>query len=303
MVFQEMPFIVSTASVVGPKEGQGPLGPLFDLVYDDTLAGETTWEKAECRMLGQALDLALAKINLKHDDVDFLLSGDLLNQIVPSSFMARDRHIPYVGIHGACSTTALGLCLASMLVTGRFARIVAVSSSSHHDTAERQYRYPTEYGNQRVPTSQWTVTGAGAAVVSHKGPGPRVESITVGRVQDYGVIDSNDMGSAMAPAFADTVYRHLKDTSLQPGDYDLILSGDLGRVGSQVALHLLKEKGLDISKQHRDSALLIYKWFPEIGSGGSGCGCIASVFAAKIWPELVNIDEGKRAEFTAGYFW
>ncbi len=288
VLFEEMPFILSVGSVVGPKEGKGPLGPLFDLVYDDTLAGETSWEKAESRMLGQALDLALAKAHLADDDIDFLLAGDLLNQIVSSAFMARNHHIPFIGLYGACATMALGLCLGSMLVGGGFARRVAAASSSHHDTAERQYRYPTEFGNQRVPTSQWTVTGAGAAVVSREGPGPRVEAITVGRVQDYGIIDANDMGSAMAPAFADTVWRHFSDMARRPEDYDLVLSGDLGRVGSEVGLHLLKEKSLELLGVHQDAGLLIYEDTPEVCSGASGCGCFASVFSAKTWPELVG---------------
>jgi stage V sporulation protein AD len=288
VVFEEMPFILSVGSVVGPREGMGPLGPLFDLVYDNTLAGETSWEKGESRMLRQALELSLAKARLTDTDIDFLLAGDLLNQIVSSTFMARNHHIPFIGLYGACATMALGFCLASMLVEGGFARRAAVASSSHHDTAERQYRYPAEYGSQRVPTSQWTVTGAGAAVVSREGPGPRIEAITVGRVQDLGITDANDMGSAMAPAFADTVWRHLSDTARRPEDYDLILSGDLGRVGSQVARHLLQGKSIDLVGVHQDAGLLIYGDDPDICSGASGCGCFASVFAAKTWPELVS---------------
>ncbi len=285
-VFPEMPVVVSVGSVVGPREGHGPLGTLFDLVYHDTLAGEVTWERAEARMLKQAGDIALSKAGLADDGVDFLLSGDLLNQIVSSSYVAREHDIPYLGLYGACSTMGEGLSMAAFLVQGKFARNVLVCSSSHHDTAERQYRYPTEFGYQRVPASQWTVTAAGAAVVASGGPGPRIEAVTVGRVQDYGIADANDMGSAMAPAFADTVWRHLSDMSRKPQDYDLIFSGDLGQIGSSVAHALLKQKGIDVQPVHKDTALMIYELKPEICSGASGCGCVASVFAAKIWADL-----------------
>ncbi|HHW17958.1 MAG TPA: stage V sporulation protein AD [Firmicutes bacterium] len=282
-----MPVVVAAASVVGPREGEGPLGRLFDMVYNDTLFQETSWEKAETRMLRQALDLALAKAGIDQTQVDFLLAGDLLNQIISSSYMAREYDIPYVGLYGACATMAEGLALGSLLVGGRFARYVAVASSSHHDTAERQYRYPTEFGYQRVPTSQWTATAAGAVIIAAKGAGPRVEAVTVGRVQDYGVIDPNDMGSAMAPAFADTVWRHLQDMSRKPDDYDLILSGDLGKIGVGISHRLLLQKGIDIESRHQDSGLLLYEMKPEIGAGASGCGCIASVFTAKFWPDLM----------------
>lgn len=287
-VFPEMPVIVSASSVVGPEEGKGPLGPLFDLVYDDTLAGELSWEKGETRMIRQAVELTLAKANMTDADLQFLLAGDLLNQITASGFMAREHDVPFLGLYGACSTIMEGLGLASILVSGGFAQRVVATASSHHDTAERQYRYPTEFGYQRPPTSQWTVTGAGALLVSKEGVGPQVESFTAGRIQDYGVIDSNDMGSAMAPAFVDTLTRHLSDMGRQPKDYDLILSGDLGSVGTDVARHLLREKGIDVAGVHQDSGLLIYEVTPKVCAGASGCGCIASVFAAKIWPDLAR---------------
>ena len=287
-LFPDMPVVVSTGSVVGPREGQGPLGSLFDLVYHDTLAGEVSWERAEARMLRQAGDIAMEKAGLTDAGVDFLLAGDLLNQIVSSSYVAREHDIPYLGLYGACATMGEGLGVASFLVAGHFARNVLVCTSSHHDTAERQYRYPTEFGYQRVPASQWTVTGAGAAVVAPSGRGPRVEAVTIGRVQDYGIVDANDMGSAMAPAFADTVWRHLSDMGREVDDYDVIFSGDLGRVGSDIALALLKQKGLDVKARHQDTALLIYEMKPEIASGASGCGCVGSVFAAKIWADLNN---------------
>ncbi len=285
-VFKEMPAIVSAASVVGPREGQGPLGHLFDMVYSTTLLGEVSWERAETKMLRQAVDLALAKAHIDQSQVDFLIAGDLLNQIISSGYMAREYDIPFLGIYGACATMSEGLGLASFLISGRFARYAVVASSSHHDAAERQFRYPTEFGHQRPPTSQWTATAAGAAVVAIQGEGPRVEAVTIGRVQDLGIPDPNDMGSAMAPAFADTVWRHLADMSRKPDDYDLIISGDLGKVGSKVGRHLLRNKGIVIDGVHQDAGLLMYELTPEMGAGGSGCGCAAGVFACKIWREL-----------------
>lgn len=285
-VFPDLPVIAAVASVVGPREGEGPLRDLFDLVCDDTLCGEMSWEKAETKMLRQAADIALTKAGLEDSQVDFFLAGDLLNQIISSSFTARDRDVPYLGLYGACSTIGEALAIGSFLISGGFGRNVLIASSSHHDTAERQYRYPTEFGYQRVPTSQWTVTAAAALVLSSSGTGPMVEAATVGRVVDYGITDSNDMGSAMAPAFADTVWRHLSDMGRSPTDYDAIFSGDLGQVGSNVARHLLRQRGIDIDEVHRDTGMLIYHMEPEICSGASGCGCVASVFAAKIWSDL-----------------
>ncbi|HHY12515.1 MAG TPA: stage V sporulation protein AD, partial [Firmicutes bacterium] len=251
-----MPVVVSAAAVVGPREGQGPLGDLFDMVYSTTLLGENSWEKAESKMLRQAVDLALAKAKIDQSQVDFLIAGDLLNQIISSGYMAREYDIPFLGIYGACATMSEGLGLASFLTAGRYARYAVVASSSHHDAAERQFRYPTEFGHQRPPTGQWTATAAGAVVVAARGEGPRIEAVTTGRVLDLGISDPNDMGSAMAPAFADTVWRHLLDMSRKPGDYDLVISGDLGRVGSQVGRSLLRNKGITIDEIHQDAGIL-----------------------------------------------
>ncbi|MDN5348323.1 MAG: stage sporulation protein [Clostridia bacterium] len=200
--FANPPVIVATASVVGPKEGQGPLGHTFDLVVEDTYFGEQSWEKAECKMLEEAVKMALAKAILKPEDVDFLLAGDLLNQTISANFAARNLGIPFLGLYGACSTMYEGLALASILIDGGFATHVIAASSSHYDTAERQYRFPTEQGVQRPPTAQWTVTGAGAILLAQAGNGPRVTQVTIGRVLDVGIKDPNDMGSAMAPIVA-----------------------------------------------------------------------------------------------------
>jgi stage V sporulation protein AD len=280
-----MPVVTATGSVVGPREGQGPLGRLFDLTYRDTLGGETSWERAESRMLRQAVTSLWRRRGSPTNGIDFLLAGDLLNQMCRRVYVAREHDIPYFGLYGACSTIG-GYGYRLPPHRGGFARNVLVCTSSHHDTAERQYRYPTEFGYQRVPVSQWTVTAAGAAIVSASGKGPRIEAVTVGRVQDYGVKDANDMGTAMAPAFADTVRRHLKDMGRKPEDYDAIFSGDLGKVGSDVALALLKQSGIELAGRHYDTALMIYEMKPEVASGASGCGCVGSVFAAQIWAEL-----------------
>ncbi len=285
-VFEPMPVVISAASVVGPKEGRGPLGKLFDMIYSTTLLGESSWEKAESKMLRQAVDIALAKADLNPSQIDFLIAGDLLNQIISSTYMAREYDIPFLGIYGACATLSEGLILGSVLTSSRYARHVLVASSSHHDAAERQFRYPTEFGHQRPPTGQWTATASGAVIIGLEGKGPRIEAVTVGRVRDLGVQDPNDMGSAMAPAFVDTVWRHLSDMSREPQDYDLIVSGDLGRIGAAVAKQLLKMKGIDISAVYQDAGILIYEQLPEVGAGGSGCGCAASVFSAKLWPKL-----------------
>ena len=212
--------------------------------------------------------------------------------------MARDFDIPFLGLYGACSTIAEGLCIGSMIVAGGFARLVAVTSSSHHDTAERQYRYPTEFGYQRAPTNQWTVTLAGAALLSATGKGPAVEAITVGRVLDYGISDANDMGSAMAPAFADTVFRHLADMSRKPHDYDIIVSGDLGAVGSMVARHMLSDKGVDLGNIYYDAGLMIYDSKSDLKAGASGCGCAAGILSVKLWPGL-NSGKYKRVLLVA----
>jgi stage V sporulation protein AD len=287
-VFPHLPVVRSTGSVVGPREASGPLGHLFDVRCKDTLLGETSWEKAETRMIRHAVDIAIAKCGKEPIEIDYFIAGDLLNQIISSGYAARELDIPFLGLYGACATMGEALSLASMLISGGFARYIAVASSSHHDTAERQFRYPTEFGYQRVPSSQWTVTGAGAAIVSCEGEGPCIEAVTVGRVHDMGVTDANDLGSAMAPAFADTVWRHLNDMGRKPEHYDLIISGDLGKIGVEMGRLLLTKKGINLEGLHQDSGLMIYEMKPEICSGASGCGCIACVFAAKIWRDLAS---------------
>lgn len=282
------PVILSTASIVGPMEGEGPLGLYYDLVLKDQLYGETTWEKAESKMVIDVVTTALAKVKLKPVDVDLMLAGDLLNQIITTNYAARQLAIPFLGLYGACSTMAEGMALGSMLVDGGFVQRVVNAASSHYDTAERQYRYPTEFGVQRPPTAQRTVTGCGATVIAAQGQGPRITHVTIGKVVDLGVKDANDMGSAMAPAVADTIQVHLSDTGRKPEDYDLIISGDLGIMGKTMTQQLLKQQGLDVSANFTDCGVLIFDPAQDTHAGGSGCGCSASVISSYIMHEMIG---------------
>ncbi|MCL4426593.1 MAG: stage V sporulation protein AD [Firmicutes bacterium] len=282
------PAIVATAAIVGPMEGKGPLAEYFDVVEEDTLLGEKTWEKAEIKMLQEATDLALKKAELKTGDIDFFLAGDLLNQIIAANFVARKISRPYLGLYGACSTMAEALGLGAMLIDGGFARQVLIGTSSHHDTAERQFRYPTEFGVQRPPTSTWTVTGAGAVVLAEGGHGPLVTHVTIGKVVDMDQKDPNDMGSAMAPAAAETIWQHLQDTGRRPSDYDLIVTGDLGRVGKPITDVLLKKAGYDLTPVYNDCGIMIYDTNQDAHSGGSGTACSAVVFGGYILRQILS---------------
>jgi len=258
--FAQPPVITGSASIVGPREGRGPLGKEFDLCLADNLYGEQTWEKAERRMLRESCLLAIKKAGQTPVGIDYMMAGDLLNQIISANFTARDLGIPFFGLYGACSTMFEGLGLGAMLVDGGFADNVLVAASSHYDTAERQYRFPTELGIQRPLTSQWTVTGAGALVLQAQGSGPAVTHATTGKVIDLGIKDVNDMGSAMAPAAADTIVRHFMDTGRKPSDYDLIITGDLASIGRALTEQLVKQAGYDISQLLMD--LTSYKISP-----------------------------------------
>lgn len=277
IAFVDPPVILATASIVGPKEGQGPLGTQFDMVTQDNLVGEDTWEKAERKMLKESCQMAVKKAKLANRDIDFMMAGDLLNQIISANFTARDMGIPFIGLYGACSTMFEGLALGSMLVDGGYAGHVLVAASSHYDTAERQYRFPTEMGVQRPMTAQWTVTGAGAAVLGGQGQGPAITHATIGKVIDLGIKDGNDMGSAMAPAAADTIIQHFEDTGRRPSDYDLIVTGDLASIGRALTEQLVRQAGYDISKNFTDCGILIFDPAQDTHAGGSGCGCSAVV--------------------------
>ncbi len=279
--------ITSSASVVGNTEGAGPLADTFDWIVEDLLFGEQSWEKAECKMLRESAKLALRKVNLQEQDIDYFLAGDLLNQIISANFAARGIAIPFFGLFGACSTFVEAMLVASILIDGGFARRVLLASSSHHNTAERQYRFPTEQGVQRPPSAQWTVTGSGALVLEESGNGPRVTMGTIGKVVDMGMTDANDMGSAMAPAAADTLVTHFQDTGTKPDSYDLILTGDLGAVGKAALVNLLQQRGYQMGENYQDCGMLIYDLErQDVHSGGSGCGCAAVVFSGLILRRL-----------------
>ena len=277
------PSIAGHACVVGKKEGEGPLADSFDYINEDTFFGEKTWEKAESAMVKQAFSLALDKSGLNSSHIEYLFAGDLLNQCISTSFALRDSNIPFFGLYGACSTMAEGLALAAMTIDGGFADVTAAVTSSHFCSAERQFRFPLEYGGQRTPTSQWTVTGSGAIVLTADGPGPYITHVTPGKIVDAGIKDANNMGAAMAPAAYDTIKTHLEDLSLKPSDYDLILTGDLGLVGTDILRDFFAQDGFDISSIHNDCGLMIYSLKDQdVHAGGSGCGCCASVLSGFI---------------------
>ena len=285
--FNFPPSILSYASIVGKKEGEGPLASYFDQVHEDTKFGQETWEKAESRMQTLALQTALKKGCISPSNVDMLFAGDLLNQCIGTSFAARGTDIPFYGLYGACSTMAESLSLAAMAVEGGFANHAAAMTSSHFASAERQYRLPLEYGGQRTPTAQWTVTGSGAIILGAYDQPPYIRGITTGKIVDLKITDANNMGAAMAPAFVDTVVAHFKDTGLKPSDYDLIVSGDLGSVGKELALDLLKREGYNILNLVDDCGTMIFDLRKQdVHAGGSGCGCSAVVLCGYLLEKL-----------------
>lgn len=296
--FKKKPIIIGHYSVVGPKEGKGPLRDYFSEIAEDDFFEQETYEKAERVMIEKALKGAVDNANIRFDDVRLFLAGDLLNQIISSSYAARSIDIPYVGVFGACSTMAESLALGACLVDGEHFDTVACATSSHFSTAERQFRYPLELGNQRPPTSQWTVTGAGATILSCKGHGPRITCATFGKVTDYGINDVNNMGAAMAPAAMNTLLAHFYDTKTTPEDYDLILSGDLGKLGSEILIDLMEDHGYKLGLNYKDCGQIIFKRNQNVLMGGSGCGCSASVLNSIILKRLIS-GEYKKILFMA----
>lgn len=275
--FRDPPSILASASIVGKKESEGPLAGYFDYCSADTTFGQPTWEKAEGKMQEMALNAARYKANLRNENIDVLFAGDLLNQCIGSSYPLRGTGIPFLGLYGACSTMAESLLLAGVMVDGGYARIAAAVTSSHFAGAERQYRFPLEYGGQRTPTAQWTVTGAGCILLGKKDGGPYIQTATFGQVVDLGIKDAANMGAAMAPAAYATIRAHLDDLKLQPDDYDVIVTGDLGTLGSQLLRELFLRDGVDISERHRDCGCMIFDGTrQDTHAGGSGCGCSAA---------------------------
>lgn len=293
------PRVYSFASIVGQKEGEGPMGQYFDSVQTDPYFGEKNWEKAESRLQADTLELALQKGYLKPEELDCIVAGDLINQCTASAFAVRSSNIPYLGVYGACSTMAESLLLAGILTDGGYCEKAAAVTSSHFSTAERQFRFPLSYGGQRTPTSQWTCTASGAAVVSATGNSPRIVGGCIGRIQDLGITDANNMGAAMAPAAADTIQRYLEDTGTKPEEYDAIVTGDLGNVGSPLLVELLLKQGIDISKVHHDcGAMMFDDQNQDTHAGGSGCGCSGSILCGYFLPKL-QMGEMHRILFAA----
>ena len=286
VLFRQKPRIISTGTVAGPKECVGVVGKYVDKALSDDMFGESTYEKAECKMLAYAIGKAIENAELSEKDIDMMISGDLLNQIISASFAARDFDFPFLGVYGACSTMAESLALAAAFIdAGYFNRIVA-ATGSHFSSAERQYRYPLELGNTRPPQSQWTVTGAGGAVVAKSGGSVAITAATFGKVVDFGISDVNNMGAAMAPAACDTILTHLKDTGRAPDYYDLIVTGDLGALGSRIVKDLTWEKGVDIQPNHVDCGEIVYNVIEDEFQGGSGAGCSAVVFNSYLMDKL-----------------
>lgn len=287
--FENPPKIIATHSIVGPKEGQGPLKDYFDEILTDDLCGKDSFEKAESEIMYSAITNSIKKANLKEEDIEYLFAGDLLNQLTSSSFVARQLKIPFFGLYGACSTMTESLSLAAMAMDGGYADCVIASTSSHFSSAERQFRFPLEYGSQRNPAAQWTVTGSGAMVLGRKGDYPEITYITTGVVKDYGITDVNNMGAAMSPAAVDTLVNHFKDTGRDPSYYDAIATGDLGKVGKEITTKLLKEYGYDISENFFDCGDMIFDDEEQnTSSGGSGCGCSAVVASGYFYKKLMK---------------
>ncbi|MCI8497229.1 MAG: stage V sporulation protein AD [Clostridiales bacterium] len=288
LLLNPRPGIQGYAAVVGKKEGEGPLARSFDKIHDDTSLGQQTWEKAESQLQAEAVELALAKANISPEGANYILAGDLLNQCISSTYGLRSFNIPLIGLFGACSTMALSLGMSALLVHTGLASACACVTSSHFCSAERQFRFPLEYGGQRTPTAQWTATAAGSAVVSGN-EAPYVAGVMVGKIVDMGIKDANNMGAAMAGAAATTIMDFLNDTGKRPDDFDMILTGDLGAVGSELMLDLLKKEGMNLGTRHADCGLLIYdRSTQDVHAGGSGCGCSAAVLCSHIMSAIKN---------------
>ena len=296
VVFKNKPVIIGSYSIVGPKEGKGNFGPYFDYVMKDDSFGEKSYEKAEKKMFESAINGSIEKAKITHNDVNLLLAGDLLNQIISSSYAAKNFNFPFIGLFGACSTMAESMAIGASLVDGGQFETVVCCTGSHFSTAERQFRFPLELGNQRPPTSQWTVTGSGACVISNNGKGPRITMATFGKVVDYGIIDVNNMGAAMAPAAMDTMIKHFRDTDTTPDDYDLIVTGDLGKLGSEILIDLMEDKGIKLGVNYNDCGQMYFTRGQNALCGGSGCGCSATVFNSIIMKRLQS-GEYKRVLF------
>ncbi len=286
-VLKNTPTIFDCASIVGPKEGNGPMKEFFDRSIEDVFFGEESFEKAESKFISETISLLLTKNNLSTKDLDIILGGDLLNQCIASNYALRKLEVPFLGLYGACSTYVEGLLINSLLINAGYAKKILNISSSHYCSAERQFRMPLEQGGQKVPTSQWTVTGSGAALLTEKQFPPYVTHVTIGKVIDYGITDVANMGAAMAPAAVDTILNHLYDTGRDASYYDAIITGDLGIHGSEILIDLCKKNDIDISAIHNDCGKLMFrKDDTDVKSGGSGCACCATIFSSYFYKLL-----------------
>lgn len=313
IAFPEPVFVESAASIAGSKEGEGPLGDVFDMICEDPMFGCDTWEAAESALQKEAASMAVGKAGLRPEDIRILFAGDLLAQSMASSFGVAEMSIPFYGLYGACSTMGEALSLGAMAITAGGGEHVLCVTSSHFASAEKEFRFPLGYANQRPLSSTWTVTGGGACVLGCEPPDPEIPGvsmplrqgngcaaitgITTGKIIDFGLKDSLNMGGCMAPAACDTIYQNLSDFGRSPSDYDAVITGDLGMVGKKILLDLLNEKGVDISGLHEDCGLLIFdNSTQDTHSGGSGCGCSATVLAGYLLPKVVS-GEWKRILF------
>jgi len=289
--FENQPVIISTGVVGGPFEAKGPLANDFDLLHEDLWLNQDSYEKAQKIMVEESITRAVEKAQLRNEDIQFLLAGDLINQITPSSFASRTLAMPYLGLFGACSTSMAGLALAAMIINSNGAEKIVTAASSHNAATEKQFRYPTEYGAQKPPTAQWTVTASGAAIVSKIGVGPIVTSATIGKVIDMGLSDPFNMGGAMAPAALDTLVSHFRDRQLPHDHYDLVVTGDLGKIGTPILTELLEQKELNIPENTRmDCGLMIYREGQPVQAGGSGAGCSSAVTYGHLLNKMKNGD-------------
>lgn len=297
IAFEKSPYLASSASVVGKKEGEGPLGKMFDMVEKEDLFGENTWEEAESTMQKEACLLAMGKAHVEPKDVRYLFGGDLLRQGVATSMGVSELNIPLFGLFGACSTSGEALALASMSVAAGYGEYMLAVTSSHFGSAEKEFRFPLGYANQRPLSAQWTVTGSGAFLVGTKRSHVRITGVTVGKIVDYGLKDSQNMGACMAPAACDTIIRNLEDFERTAQDYNRIVTGDLGYVGQSILFDLMRGKGYDIKKNHMDCGMTIFDQISQdTHAGGSGCGCAATTLSAYILPKL-DRGEWKRVLF------
>ena len=288
---QSNPAVLGFAAVVGKKESEGPFGQYYDQCHADTTLGKASWEKAESQLQNEAVHLALKKANLKSSDIDCIFAGDLLNQCISSTFGLRSLDIPFLGQYGACSTMAQTLGIASLFVESGAAVRTAAVTSSHFCSAERQFRFPLEYGGQRTPTAQWTATASGAVIIGARDQYPAacvgLQAVTFGRISDFGIKDAANMGAAMAPAAAATLLDYFNDTGTNPKDYDLILTGDLGFIGSKLLEELMQREGKDIRPVHNDCGMMIYnREKQDVHAGGSGCGCSAAILCSAILQQM-----------------